>query len=94
MVMSHINNEKQYRAMMARIDELFFQTDESTPADDPRLLELEVLSSVVEEYEKEHFPIEAPSLTATMNSRLSENNWSQREMAAILALQLHALVQS
>ena len=71
---------------MARIDELFFQTDESTPADDPRLLELEVLSSVVEEYEKEHFPIEAPSLTATMNSRLSENNWSQREMAAILGI--------
>ena len=52
--MSQIKNEKQYKAMMARIDEIFFVTDENTPADDPRLLELEVLSSLVEEYEKEH----------------------------------------
>ena len=58
--MSLIKNEKQYKAMMVRIDKLFFVTDENTPADDPRLLELDVLSSLVEEYEKEHFPIEAP----------------------------------
>lgn len=41
---------------MARIDELFFSTDESTPSDDPRLLELDMLSSLVEDYEKEHLP--------------------------------------
>ena len=37
--------------MMARIDQLFFETDEKTPADDPRLQELDVLSALVEEYE-------------------------------------------
>lgn len=37
--MARIADEKQYRAMMARIDELFFATDEHTPADDPCLLE-------------------------------------------------------
>lgn len=31
--------------------------DENTPADDPRLQELDVLSALVEEYEKEHYAI-------------------------------------
>ena len=67
---------------MTRLDELFFATDENTPADDPRLLELDVLSALVEEYEQEHYPIEVPTLTETMNARLSENNWSQKEMVS------------
>lgn len=46
-------NEKQYRAMMARIDQLFFETNENTPADDPRLQELDLLSALVEEYEND-----------------------------------------
>lgn len=84
--MSPIVDEKQYKAIMARIDELFFATDENTPDDDPRLLELDLLSSWVEDYEKEHFPIEAPSLPSVINSRLAENNWSQKELAGILGI--------
>ena len=84
--MSQIKSEKQYKAMMARIDELFFDTDENTPADDPRLLELDLLSSLVEEYEKEHFPIEVPSLVTMMNSRMKEHHWTQKELAAILGI--------
>ena len=71
--MSKIKNEKQYKALLSRIDEIFFATDENTPADDPRLLELDLLSALVEEYEKEHFPIETPSLPAVMNERLTES---------------------
>ena len=59
--MSQIKNEKQYKALLDRIDEIFSTTDENTPTDDPRLLELDVLSSLVEEYEKEQSPIETPS---------------------------------
>lgn len=86
MIMPKIKNEKQYKAMLARIDEIFFATDENTPADDPRLLELDLLSALVEEYEKEHFPIEIPSLPTVMNERLTENKWSQKEMAVILGI--------
>ena len=84
--MVRIENEKQYQAMMARIEELFFSTDENTPDDDPRLLELDMLASLVEEYEKEHYPIKLPSLTDTMNARLSENHWTQKEMASLLGM--------
>ena len=44
---------------MARIDQLFWETNENTPADDPRLVELDMLSALVEEYEKEVCPIDA-----------------------------------
>ena len=84
--MAQIKTEQQYKAIMARIDDLFFSTDESTPADDPRLLELDMLSSLVEEYEKEHFPIETPTLPQTISYRLSEMNITQKEMATILGM--------
>lgn len=84
--MAQIKDEKQYRAMMARIEELFFNTDETTPEDDPRLLELDMLASLVEEYEQEHYPIKVPSLTDTMNARLAENHWTQKEMASLLGM--------
>ena len=84
--MAQLKNEQQYRAMMHRIDELFFDTDESTPADDPRLQELDVLSALVEEYEKEHFPIETPSLADTLLARLSELSITQKEMALLLGM--------
>lgn len=84
--MAQIKDKIQYKAMMARIDQLFFETDENTPADDPRLQELDLLTALVEEYEQEHYPIEIPSLSATMNARLAENNWSQKDMAGILGM--------
>ena len=84
--MAQIKDERQYKAMMARIDELFFETDENTPADDPRLQELDLLSALVEEYEKEHCPIEPPTLVETLNSRLVEYNWRQKEMAEALGM--------
>lgn len=45
--MESIKDEKQYKAIMARIDELIFETDENTPADDVRLEELDRLSALV-----------------------------------------------
>ncbi|MBQ4255057.1 MAG: hypothetical protein II721_03565 [Bacilli bacterium] len=59
--MESIKDEIQYKAIMARIDELFLETDEDTPADDARLQELDLLSALIEEYEKEHYAIEAAS---------------------------------
>lgn len=86
MNMAQIKDEKQYKAMMARIEQLFFETDENTPAEDPRLQELDLLSALVEEYEKEHFAIEPPTLSETLNARLSENKWTQKDLAAMLGI--------
>ena len=50
--MERILDDKQYKATMARIEELFFATDETTPTTDPRIKELDRLSALVEDYEK------------------------------------------
>ncbi|MBO4536715.1 MAG: transcriptional regulator [Bacteroidales bacterium] len=84
--MAQIESEKQYEALMARIDALFFETDENTPADDPRLLELDILSALVEEYEKEHFPIQPPTLSETMADRISDAGMTQKEAASLLGM--------
>ena len=62
------------------------ESDENTSKDDPRLVELDVLSALVEEYEKEHYPIEIPSLPQTIISRMREMNCSQKELAVILGI--------
>lgn len=67
--MAQIKDENQYKAIMARVEELLFETDENTPADDARLQELESLSAMVEEYEREHYPIGITSQT-----HLKQNN--------------------
>ena len=84
--MAQIKNERQYKAMMDRIDALFFETDENTPGDDPRLLELDILSALVEEYEKEHYPILPPTLTETMAERINEAGMTQKEAASLLGM--------
>lgn len=84
--MAQIKSENEYKAIMQRIDELFFSTDENTAKDDPRLVELDVLSALVEEYEKERYPIETPSLSSTIESRMNEMNCTQKEIAAILGM--------
>jgi HTH-type transcriptional regulator/antitoxin HigA len=84
--MAQIKNEQQYAAIMKRIDALFFETGEDTPSDDPRLLELDLLSELVEEYEKERYPIEPPSLSETIGARLTEYNITQKELAAMLGM--------
>ena len=84
--MAHIKTEQQYNAIMKRIDQLFFETDENTSSDDPRLIELDLLSSLIEEYEKENYPIEIPTLSETMNARLVEYKITQKEMAIMLGM--------
>lgn len=84
--MAHIKDKKQYEAIMARIDELFFATDENTPRDDKRLLELDALSAMAEEYEQEHYPIQTPSLSDTIIERMNERKYSQKELASLLGM--------
>ena len=84
MDMVHIKTEKEYAAIMARIDQLFFETNEDTPSDDPRLIELDMLSALVEEYEKEVCPIQPPTLAEMIVFRMHEMNLSQKELSKIL----------
>lgn len=48
---------KEYEAALKRIDELLPLVTDDTPADDCNLIELLKVSDLVEEYEREHYPI-------------------------------------
>ena len=54
--MKTIKNEAEYNVVMQRIDELIKLTDDDTPKTDKNLIELDMLSRFVEEYEDALFP--------------------------------------
>ena len=76
-----IKTEADYNNALKRIEQLF-DAEPSTPEAD----ELELLATLVELYEKEHFPIETPSLAKTLNERMADNEWTQKEMASRLGM--------
>ena len=60
--MALIKTEKEFRAVLARIDELVPLTGEGVAEDDPKNLELNLLCELVAEYEDENVVLEAPSV--------------------------------
>ncbi len=52
-----IKTEEQYKAACQRIEELLKVVENDTPADDKNLLELDLISDLVADYEEESFPI-------------------------------------
>lgn len=70
--MTKIQNETAYKATMERIEELLPLVDDNTPLSDKNLIELDLLSGLVEEYEDEHYPIKSPSLADIMKLRMYE----------------------
>ena len=58
--MVKIKSEKQYKAACERINELLKIVSNDTPADDKNMLELDLISDLVADYEEEHYPIAAP----------------------------------
>ena len=54
--MAQIKNEQQYKATCDRINELLKIVGNDTPADDKNMLELDLISDLVADYEEEHYP--------------------------------------
>jgi HTH-type transcriptional regulator/antitoxin HigA len=55
--MKKIVSEMQYEAIMQRIDELVEIVDDETPVNDKNFIELDVLTDLVVDYEKENYAI-------------------------------------
>lgn len=63
--MKTIENEADYQAALEKIDRLF-DVEPNTPEDD----KLEVLITLVEAYEEEHYSIPKPSLIEAIKYRI------------------------
>lgn len=84
--MATIKDKDKYDAIMLRIEELMEQVEEDTPTTDKRILELDLLVELAEEYEDEHYPIGIPSLPDVMKLRMYEMNLTQEKLAEMLGL--------
>ena len=80
-MMSKITKE-QYEFALARIEELLSLDDDNTPANDRNAIELTMMSDVVIDYEKEHFPIGKPTVAQLIQLSLEEKHMSQKQLAA------------
>ena len=86
-IMAQIKTEKAYRAALHRIDELLpLVDDEHYNQEDPNVMELDLLSDLVEEYEDIHYPMEKPTLTGMLQLRMYEMGLNQKSMAELLGI--------
>ena len=79
-----IKNEIEYNAIMQRIDELLVLTDENTSKSDKNLIELDILSGLVEEYENIHYPIGIPTFVDVFKLRMYEMKLTQKKVSEML----------
>ena len=78
--MSKITKE-QYEFALVRIEELLPLVNDDTPANDRNAVELTMMSDVVIDYEKEHFPIGKPSVAELIEMSLEEEGMTQKQLA-------------
>ncbi|MFC7332518.1 helix-turn-helix domain-containing protein [Rhodocista pekingensis] len=74
-----IKTPEDHKAALARIDDLM-DAEEGTP----EVAELEVLSILVEQYEREAFPIDPPSALDAIRFRMEQAGYEQRDLAKVL----------
>jgi len=83
--MAQIKSDEEYRAIMVQLDN-FLSSKVSDEGRETYVVLLDLLSEMVEEYEKEHFPIDPPSLASTLLSRMRDMNCSQKDVAQIIGI--------
>ena len=74
-----IRSEKEYQNALIRLDEIFDAKSGSKEGD-----ELEVLSILIDNYEKEHFPIDSPDPIDAIKFRMDQLGIKQKDLANII----------
>ena len=78
--------KKQYEYALARIEDLLPMVTDETSVSDPASIELEIVSDIVENYEKLHYPIEKPTIGELISLSIEEKGMTQKELAKELGI--------
>ena len=78
--------KEQYEFALARIEELLPLVNDNTPSNDRKAVELTLMSDIVIEYEKEHFPIEKPTVAELIELSLEEKEMTQKQLAILIGV--------
>lgn len=79
MKLKPIKSEKDYRNALQRL-EIIFDAKVNTKESD----EAEILSLIIENYENEHYPMEAPDPIEAIKVRMEELNIRQKDLVGII----------
>jgi HTH-type transcriptional regulator / antitoxin HigA len=79
MELKPIKTEKDYQKSLKRL-EVIFDAPVNTKAGD----EAEILSLLIENFENEHYPIEAPDPIEAIKIRMEELNLKQKDLVGIV----------
>jgi HTH-type transcriptional regulator/antitoxin HigA len=74
-----IKTEEDYQQALSRLEEIFH-----APADTQKGDEAEVLSILVEKYEDEHYPIDAPDPIEAIKFRMEQMDMKKKDLAEII----------
>ena len=74
-----IKSEKDYRNALERLEVIF-----DAPIDSKEGDEAEIISLLIENYENEHYPIEAPDPIEAIKIRMEELNMRQKDLVGII----------
>ncbi|MFD0932110.1 type II toxin-antitoxin system HigA family antitoxin [Psychroflexus salinarum] len=74
-----IKTEKDYRNALERLEVIF-----DAPVDTKEGDEAEILSLMIENYENEHYPIEAPDPIEAIKIRMEELNLRQKDLVGVI----------
>jgi HTH-type transcriptional regulator/antitoxin HigA len=82
--MTKIENETQYLWAEQRVEELLPLVNDDTPTDDPKYIELVLLSNLVADYSEEHYAIGEPTLVDVIKLRMYEMGLTQANLGKLL----------
>lgn len=74
-----IKTEKQYQQALLRMEEIFDSKQKSSSSD-----ELELLVLLIENYEKEKYPIEMPDPIEAIKFRMEQLGYKQKDLANLI----------
>jgi HTH-type transcriptional regulator/antitoxin HigA len=74
-----IKTEEDYNQALKRLDEIFHAPIDSKEGD-----EAEVLSILIEKYEEEHYPIDAPDPIEAILFRMEQMEMTKKDLADVL----------
>ncbi|MBA4743745.1 MAG: helix-turn-helix domain-containing protein [Muricauda sp.] len=81
-----IQTEKEYNAIVERIEELLQNPDNIENKDAKGYVELNLLSDLVADYEERHYPVKKPPLVEVIKLRMAEMGLNQKRLSELLGV--------
>jgi HTH-type transcriptional regulator/antitoxin HigA len=74
-----LKTQEEYNQALKRLEIIF-----DAPADTPQGDEAELLAMLIEKYEDEHYPIEAPDPIEAIKFRMEQMNMNKNDLAKVI----------